>query len=166
MIIVQCAEVIKSINNPRVSVWGVVSLGGHFSCLCRGFDFYDVKKHYYFVEKKREILLHFFIVRSLQKEQNNTNLQLWPPICRNKRAITPKWINSQDTNFTFGNWSFIVSLFSIWALKPVYFSHFNFQCFWLLGFFFVLITVQHSWQNDYVLISWLWTNWAKLKNNY
>ena len=32
------------INNPRDSVWGVVSLGGHFACLCRGFDFYDEKK--------------------------------------------------------------------------------------------------------------------------
>ena len=29
---------------PRVSVQGVKSLGGHFTCLCRGFDFYEVKK--------------------------------------------------------------------------------------------------------------------------
>ena len=36
----------------RVSVQGVESLGGHFATLCRGFDFYEVKK-------KREILLHF-----------------------------------------------------------------------------------------------------------
>ena len=35
---------INSISNPRVSVWGVVSLGGHFACICRGFNFYDVKK--------------------------------------------------------------------------------------------------------------------------
>ena len=28
----------------RVSVQGVKSLGGHFACLCRGFDFYEVKK--------------------------------------------------------------------------------------------------------------------------
>ena len=39
-------------------------------------------------------LLIIFIVKSLQKEQNSTNLLLWTPICRNKRAITPKWINS------------------------------------------------------------------------
>jgi hypothetical protein len=39
-------------------------------------------------------------VKSLQKEQNSTNLLLWPPICRNKSAITPKWFNSMDTNST------------------------------------------------------------------
>ena len=26
------------------SVHGVKSLGGHFACLCRGFEFYEVKK--------------------------------------------------------------------------------------------------------------------------
>ena len=30
-------------SNARVSVQGVKSLGGHFACLCRGFDFYEVK---------------------------------------------------------------------------------------------------------------------------
>ena len=28
----------------RVCVQGVKSLGGHFACLCRGFEFYEVKK--------------------------------------------------------------------------------------------------------------------------
>ena len=28
----------------RVSVQGVKSLGGHFARLCRGFEFYEVKK--------------------------------------------------------------------------------------------------------------------------
>ena len=28
----------------RVSVRGVKSLGSHFACLCRGFEFYEVKK--------------------------------------------------------------------------------------------------------------------------
>ena len=36
---------------PRVSVQGVKSLGGHFACLCQGFEFYEVKK---------KILLLFF----------------------------------------------------------------------------------------------------------
>ena len=31
-----------------VSVQGVKSLGGHFACLCRDFDFYEVKKKYYY----------------------------------------------------------------------------------------------------------------------
>ena len=43
----------------RVSVQGVKSLGGHFACLCQGFDFYEVKKILLFFKKKREILLHF-----------------------------------------------------------------------------------------------------------
>ena len=54
-----------------------------------------------FFKKKIEILLFIFRVKSLQKEQNSTNLLLWPPICRNKPAITPKWFNSLDTNSTF-----------------------------------------------------------------
>ena len=29
---------------PRVSVQGVKLLGGHFVCLCRGFNFHEVKK--------------------------------------------------------------------------------------------------------------------------
>ena len=44
----------------RVSVQGVKSLGGHFACLCRGFDIYEV---IFFslikIKKRREILLHF-----------------------------------------------------------------------------------------------------------
>ena len=44
----------------RVSVPGVKSLGVHFACLCRGFDFYEVKKLLLlFFKKKMEILLHF-----------------------------------------------------------------------------------------------------------
>ena len=33
----------------RVSVQEVKSLGGDFACLCRGFDFYEVKNHLFFV---------------------------------------------------------------------------------------------------------------------
>ena len=41
----------------RVNVQGVESLGGHFACLCRGFEFYEVKKK---------------IVMIFQKENGNT----------------------------------------------------------------------------------------------
>ena len=43
----------------RVSVQGVESLGGHFAILCRGFDFYEVKKILLFSKNKREILSQF-----------------------------------------------------------------------------------------------------------
>ena len=44
----------------RVSVQGVKSLGGQIACLCRGFEFYEVKKKLLlFFKKKMEILLHF-----------------------------------------------------------------------------------------------------------
>ena len=38
----------------RVSVQGVKSLGGHFACLCQGFEFYEVKKKicHYFSKRK------------------------------------------------------------------------------------------------------------------
>jgi hypothetical protein len=44
--------------NFRVTVQGVKSLGGHFACLCREFDFYE--------EKKKNIHIIF------QKEKGNT----------------------------------------------------------------------------------------------
>ena len=37
----------------RVSVQGVKLLGGHFACLCRGFDFYEVKKKCYYFSKRK-----------------------------------------------------------------------------------------------------------------
>ena len=66
-------------ENIRVSVQGVKSLGGHFACLCRGFEFYEVKKIYIIFQKENGntfTLLIIFIVKSLQKEQNSTNLLL------------------------------------------------------------------------------------------
>ena len=36
----------------RVSVQGVKSLGGHFARLCRGFEFYEVKKNCYYFSKR------------------------------------------------------------------------------------------------------------------
>ena len=63
----------------RVSVQGVKSLGGHFACLCRGFKFYEVKKNIITFQKENGntfILLIIFMVKSLQKEQNSTNLLL------------------------------------------------------------------------------------------
>ena len=62
----------------RVSVQGVKSLGGHFACLCRGFEFYEVKKLIVIIFQKENgntfTLLIIFIGKSLQKEQNSTNL--------------------------------------------------------------------------------------------
>ena len=37
----------------RVSVQGVKSHGGHFAYLCRGVDFYEVKKEYYYFSKRK-----------------------------------------------------------------------------------------------------------------
>ena len=37
----------------RVSVQGVKSLGNHFACLCREFDFYEVEKIYYYFSKRK-----------------------------------------------------------------------------------------------------------------
>ena len=62
----------------RVSVQGVKSLGSHFACLCQGFEFYEVKKNIIFQKENGNTftLLIIFIVKSLQKEQNSTNLLL------------------------------------------------------------------------------------------
>ena len=42
----------SKLDKPRVSVQGVKSLGGHFACLYRGFEFYEVKKKYHFHSEK------------------------------------------------------------------------------------------------------------------
>ena len=63
----------------RVSVQGVKSFGGHFAYLCRGVDFYEVKKNITIFEKDKGntfTLLIIFIVKCLQKEQNSTRLQI------------------------------------------------------------------------------------------
>ena len=65
----------------RVSVKGVKSLGGHFACLCRRFEFYEVKYLFLVIIFQKEngntfTLFIIFIVKSLQKEQNSTNLLL------------------------------------------------------------------------------------------
>jgi hypothetical protein len=49
----------------RVSVQGVKSLGGHFACLCRGLEFYEVKKIIIIFQKENGntfTLLSIFIV--------------------------------------------------------------------------------------------------------
>ena len=67
-------------NQVRVSVQGVISLGNHFATLCREFDFYKVKKTFVIIFQKENgntfTLIIIFIVKSLQKEQNSTNLLL------------------------------------------------------------------------------------------
>ena len=70
-------EALKMARKPRVSVQGVKSLGGHFACLCRGFEFYEVKKIVIICQKENgntSTLLIILIVKSLPKEQNSTNL--------------------------------------------------------------------------------------------
>jgi hypothetical protein len=58
---------------PRVSVQGVKSLGGHFACLCRGFEFYEVKTKkfcYYFSKRKWKYFYtfcHFYSEKSSKR---------------------------------------------------------------------------------------------------
>ena len=66
-------------GSARVSVQVVKSLGGHFACLCCGFDFYEVKQNIVIFQKEKGntfTLLIILIVKRLQKEQNSTNLLL------------------------------------------------------------------------------------------
>ena len=54
----------------RVSVQGVKLLGGHFACLGREFDFYEVKKIYYFSKRKVKYFHtfnHFYIEKSSKR---------------------------------------------------------------------------------------------------
>ena len=55
----------------RVSVQGVKSLGGHFACLCRGFDFYEVKKNIIIFQKRKgkyfNTFNHFYSEKSSKR---------------------------------------------------------------------------------------------------
>ena len=56
---------------------GVVSLGGHFATSRREFDFHQLKKNIIIFQKEKGntyMILIIFIVKSLQKEKNSTNL--------------------------------------------------------------------------------------------
>ena len=58
----QFSSIYSSLES-RVSVQGVKSLGGHFACLCRGFEFYEVKKKffcYYFSKRKWKYFYTFY----------------------------------------------------------------------------------------------------------
>jgi hypothetical protein len=52
---------------PRVSVQGVKSLGGHFACLCRGFEFYEVKKNFNIFQKENGNFNHFYSEKSSKR---------------------------------------------------------------------------------------------------
>ena len=49
-------DLIKTLSNLyyilEFSVQEVKSLGGHFACLCQGFDFYEVKQIFIFSKRK------------------------------------------------------------------------------------------------------------------
>ena len=54
----------------RVSVQGVKSLGGHFACLCRESEFFEVKKYYYFSKRKGKYFYtfnHFYSEKSSKR---------------------------------------------------------------------------------------------------
>jgi hypothetical protein len=57
----------------RVIVHGVKSLGGHFACLCRGFELYEVKKKkllFFFSKRKWKYFYtfyHFYIEKSSKR---------------------------------------------------------------------------------------------------
>ena len=57
--------------HARVSVQGVKSLGDHFACLCRGFDFYEVKKNCNYFSKREGkytfTLVIIFIVKTSKR---------------------------------------------------------------------------------------------------
>jgi hypothetical protein len=66
---------VSSRRLPKVSVQGVKSLGGHFACLCRGFDFHEVKKKFRFSKRKWKYFYtfnHHYSEKS-SKRANSTN---------------------------------------------------------------------------------------------
>ena len=87
----------------KVSVQWVVALDGHF------FSIINFQK-----EKENTFtLLIILIVKSLQIEVHSTNLQLWLPIYRDKRATTPRRLtlqlqqNDMRDKHSYLNWKLV-----------------------------------------------------------
>ena len=94
-------------------------------------------------------------MKSLQKEQINKNLLLWPSICRNKHVITPKWINSYYITLGFLE---LLCYFYLHFKNPkkCLFLSINYSMFFLWNIFDYILTpctklsycqVQHQAQN-------------------
>ena len=62
------------------------------------------------------ILVGLTVTLYCKKGQNSTNL--WTPICRNNRVITPKWINSYETNFKI--FYFSDNFWEIWYRMEIF----------------------------------------------
>ena len=83
--------------------------------------------------------------------KKSTNLLLWPPICRNKPAITAEWFNSLDTNssempstptYFDEYYEYPISkplLLSIWIGWPTMRKHWPKTTFYQLLSFFVIV---------------------------
>ena len=66
-----------------ISVQGVKSLGGHFACLCRGFEFYEVKKNIFFSFSKRKwksfyTFNHFYSEKSSKRAKQHKSTTMTP----------------------------------------------------------------------------------------
>ena len=55
----------------RFSVQGVKSLGDHFACLCRGFEFYEVKKKCYYFSKRKRKWKYFYLFYHFHSEKSS-----------------------------------------------------------------------------------------------
>ena len=80
----------------KVSFQGVVALGGHFDTLCQEVDFYEA--FFFIIGFQKEKANHSYSEKSSNKATYHKSATM-NPICRNKRAITPKCYNSKETNF-------------------------------------------------------------------
>jgi hypothetical protein len=77
---------LASVSSPssRVSVQGVKSLGGHFACLCRGFEFYEVKKNNFVIIFQKEngntftLLIFFYCEKSSKRAKLHKSTTMTP----------------------------------------------------------------------------------------
>ena len=82
------------------TVQGVKSLGGHFACLCREFDFYEVKKNIIIFQKQKvlkysNIFNHFHSEKSSKKSKIVQIYNYDPQSARiNVQSPQSEWLNS------------------------------------------------------------------------
>jgi hypothetical protein len=103
----------------RVSVRGEKSLGGHFACLCRGFDLYELKKNIIIIFQKEKGNTFTLLIIILVKSSKIAQITYYDPqsaginLRSTQSDLTPRRLTLPGRHPTFKTLSLGIGLNSI-----------------------------------------------------
>ena len=92
----------------RVSVQGVKSLGGHYACLCRGLEFYEVIFFYYYFSKRK--CKYFYTFNHFYSEKSSKRAQLHKSTTAGINVQSPQSVPCTCT------WLLVITLIINWYI--------------------------------------------------